>query len=154
MNTLRESAVDDLAGHECWELLRAATVGRLAVVIAGRPDIFPVNFVVDHGTLVFRSAPGTKLSGLRGDTAAAFEIDGHQPDDSTAWSVVVHGQLEPLISFEPVTTNELPLYPLQAGRKSHFIRVVPDTVTGRRFTTTDPSTWDTVSAGGRAQAWE
>ena len=166
MNTLRESAGDDVtavasaaeteavAEHECWELLRAATVGRLAVVIAGRPEIFPVNFVVDHGTIVFRSAPGTKLSGLRGDPAAAFEIDGHRPDTSTAWSVVVHGQLEPLISFEPVTTQELPLYPLQAGRKSQFVRVVPDTITGRRFTTIDPSAWETVPAGGRAQAWE
>jgi hypothetical protein len=154
MNTPSGPAVADLAGHECWELLRAATIGRLAIVVAGRPEIFPVNFVVDHGTIVFRSAPGTKLSGLGSDTAAAFEIDGHRPDDSTAWSVVIQGQLEPLVSFDPITTNELPLYPLQAGPKPLFVRVVPETITGRRFPTVDPSTWDTMPAVGRAQAWE
>src|SRR4051794_39359108 len=46
----------------CWALLRAADIGRLAVVVGDRPEIFPVNFVVDHGTVVIRTAPGTKLA--------------------------------------------------------------------------------------------
>ena len=167
MNTLSGSEVADLAGHECWELLREATIGRLAVVVGGRPEIFPVNFVVDHGTIVFRSAPGGKLSGAVGhqlsgqqqsgrqaDTAAAFEADGHDPDEATAWSVVILGQLEALVSVDPVTTAALPLYPLQPGPKPRFVRVVPDTISGRRFRTVDPATWDTSPTVGRSQAWE
>src|SRR5207249_1081662 len=46
----------------CWNLLRSAQVGRLAVSIKEQPDIFPINFVVDHGTVVFRTAEGTKLA--------------------------------------------------------------------------------------------
>jgi hypothetical protein len=122
--------------------------------VAGRPEIFPVNFVVDHGTVVFRSAAGTKLSGLHGDTFAAFEVDGHGANDLTAWSVVIRGHLEPLVSFDPITTDVLPLFPLQGGRKPQFIRVVPDAITGRRFPIVDPSTWQTGPALARSQAWE
>ena len=50
-----------LAADACWPLLRDAEVGRLAVVIGDHTDIFPINHIVDHGTLVFRSAEGTKL---------------------------------------------------------------------------------------------
>jgi uncharacterized protein len=154
MSTLGGTAVGELVAHECWELLGAAAVGRLAVVVSGRPEIFPVNYVVDHGTVVFRSAVGRKISGLHGDTAVAFEVDGHGAHDLTAWSVVIHGQLEPLVSFDPITTDVLPLFPLQGGRKPQFVRVVPDAITGRRFRIVDPSTWQTGPAVARSQAWE
>lgn len=154
MNSLSGTVVGDLTAHECWDLLRGATVGRLAVVVSGRPEIFPINFVVDHGTIVFRSAAGTKVSGLHSDTAAAFEVDGRDQNDPTAWSVVIHGQLESLAPFDPITTDALPLFPLHGGRKPQFIRVVPDAITGRRFDIVDPSTWQTFPAVGRPQAWE
>ena len=57
------SGVTDLPANACWALLRSQEVGRLAVSIADRPEIFPVNYVVDHGTVVFRTAEGTKLAG-------------------------------------------------------------------------------------------
>jgi nitroimidazol reductase NimA-like FMN-containing flavoprotein (pyridoxamine 5'-phosphate oxidase superfamily) len=60
--------VGDAAAHldarECWTLLRTADVGRLALVVDDCPEIFPVNFVVDHGTLLFRTAAGSKLAAL------------------------------------------------------------------------------------------
>ena len=52
----RQEATVILSESECWELLDHATVGRLAVDIAGQPDIFPINFVVDKSGIVFRSA--------------------------------------------------------------------------------------------------
>jgi uncharacterized protein len=154
MSTLSAPAARELGAHECWELLRAATLGRLAVVVSGRPEIFPVNFATDHGTIVFRSAAGTKISGLHSDTAAAFEVDGQDSQDGTAWSVVIKGHLEILVSFDPITTDVLPLFPLQGGPKPQFVRVVPDAITGRRFRIVEPSTWRTIPAAGRSQAWE
>ena len=53
--------VENLDNHECWRLLRGVSVGRLAVWVDDHPDIFPINYKVDHGTLVFRTADGTKL---------------------------------------------------------------------------------------------
>src|SRR5687768_3989902 len=76
--------------HECWELLRTQEVGRLAVAIANRPDIFPVNYVVDHATIVFRTDEGTKLAAAVLGEAVAFEVDAEVTGE--AWSVVIKGQ--------------------------------------------------------------
>ena len=48
--------------HTCLQLLRTREVGRLAVSSADHPDIFPINYVLDRGTVVFRTAEGTKLA--------------------------------------------------------------------------------------------
>ena len=63
------SGVTGLPANACWALLRSQEVGRLAVSIADRPEIFPVNYVVDHGTVVFRTAEGTKLAGAVNTTS-------------------------------------------------------------------------------------
>jgi hypothetical protein len=75
---------------ECWALLRKAAVGRLAVVVNHRPEIFPITHIVDHATIVFHTAVGTKLEGSLGRDVA-FEVDGYDPDTGEAWSVIVKG---------------------------------------------------------------
>ena len=81
-----------LEANQSWALLRSSEVGRLAVSIGNHPDIFPVNFVVDHGTVVFRTAEGTKLAAAVLGTAVAFEVDGYDADAGEAWSVVIKGR--------------------------------------------------------------
>ena len=50
---------------ECWRLVEKAEVGRLgAVAVAGEPEIFPVNHVLDGRILWFKTAEGTKLAAL------------------------------------------------------------------------------------------
>ena len=83
--------IDELTAQECWDLLRSTSIGRLAVCISGRPGIFPVNFVVDEQTIVFRTAEGTKLSALS-NVRVAFEIDDYDPDSGQAGSVIVEGR--------------------------------------------------------------
>lgn len=153
-STDRANTVTVLETNECWTLLRATDIGRLAVIVAERPEIFPLNFIVDHGTLVFRSATGAKLSTVSDRAPAALEIDGYDAELSSAWSVVVHGRLEPMISFDLIDADRLPLYPLQGGPKPSFVRIVPDTVTGRRFHTVDRTTWQPVFPAAHALAWE
>ena len=75
-------AVEELPTHESLALLRESPVGRLAVVVEGRPDIFPVNHVVDHGTVVFRTARGSKFWGAAG-LPVAFEVDGYDVVERT-----------------------------------------------------------------------
>jgi hypothetical protein len=122
---------EGLAVRECWELARSCEVGRLAVVFDGVPDIFPINHVVDHGSIVFRTAPGTKLSGVA-EGMVAFEVDGGDADE--VWSVVVKGRAlrieEP---YKIIDATELPLYPWQEGPKPIFVRIEATEVTGRRF---------------------
>jgi hypothetical protein len=116
-------------------LLQRAEVGRLAVAVSGEPDIFPVNFVVDGRSLVFRTAEGTKLAALSVSARVAFEIDGYEPDVGQAWSVVAKGRAERLDHFPDIyAVEELPLFPWHPGYKGWFVRIRGLTLTGRRFT--------------------
>ena len=116
----------------CWDLLRGGRFGRLAVVVDGEPDIFPVNYVVDHGTIVFRSDTGRKLSAAAG-RPVAFEVDAYEPTYAVAWSVVVRGMGAEIREMdEVIEAMDLPLTPWQAGRKARFIRIRPSAVSGRR----------------------
>ncbi len=119
---------------ESWELLRAETVGRLAVVRDGAPDIFPVNYVVDHGSVVIRTAAGTKHDAARSN-AVAFEVDGHDAQSGDAWSVVARGRAGEVYDVdEVIELMKLPLFPVAGGSKPHFLRVVVESLSGRRFT--------------------
>lgn len=126
-----------------WAQLRRAAVGRLAVVVDGAPDIFPVNFVVDHGSVVFRTADGTKLAGAVGHPVA-FEVDGYDPDVGEAWSVVIKGVAREIGEVdEVVDALNLPLVTWHAAAKPRIIRIEAGTISGRRFVA---RTW---GGGGR-----
>jgi len=115
-------------------VIRSADIGRLGVIIDGHPEIFPINYTVDRGTVVFRTSEGTKLDGALSGNPVAFEVDGYDPETNRAWSAVIKGTVEvPQGIEEIVETTMLPIFPWQAGIKSHYIRIVPTEVTGRRF---------------------
>ena len=124
----------ELDASQCWALLRSAEVGRLAISIMNRPDIFPINYIVDHGTVVFRTAEGTKLAGAVLNQAVAFEVDGYDADSGEAWSVVLKG---PAVEIERMQelfdATDLPLFPWHAAPKHRFVRIEPEELTGRRF---------------------
>jgi nitroimidazol reductase NimA-like FMN-containing flavoprotein (pyridoxamine 5'-phosphate oxidase superfamily) len=97
-----------------------------------------VKDVVDHGAVVFRTAEGTKLAAAVLGAAVAFEIDGYEPASEEAWSVVLKGRAREIESMRDVfDALDLPLFPWHAGSKHRFVRIVPDDVSGRRFTVVD-----------------
>lgn len=121
-----------LTPSECLRLLRSAEIGRLAVVVDGAPDVFPVNHLVDHGTVVFRTAHGTKLAASVG-SRVAFEVDGRD-GSGTVWSVVVKGRARQLNKLEDlVESHQMPLLPWHGTDKPFFVRIEPEDVSGRRF---------------------
>jgi uncharacterized protein len=134
MKTGPDSGLPVLSENECWRLLKTAEVGRLAVVLAGEPDIFPVNYVVDGHSVVFRTAEGTKLFAVTASSRVAFESDGYDADSGKAWSVVVKGMAERLEHFSDIyAAEELPLFPWHGGQKQWYVRIGRTTVTGVRF---------------------
>ena len=150
-----KSTVDELSESACWTLLRTASVGRLAVWVQDHPDIFPINYAVDHGTVVFRSGTGTKVSAALSDSPVALEADGYDEETTEAWSVVVKGNVEEISRDQDLLdTIDLPLFPWQAGDKSRFIRIIPTTTSGRRFPIADPSSWLTPLSGVRRASME
>jgi uncharacterized protein len=123
-----------LSARECLELLRSTEVGRLVTISAEFPDVLPVNFVVDHGTVVFRTFEGSKLDGLTADRNVSFEADGYEPDAGYAWSVVIKGHAELLRTTDQrYDALELPLFGWQVTPRHHFVRIEPVEISGRRF---------------------
>lgn len=129
-----ENAMEHLTADECWELLASHEYGRLAVSVAGRPDIFPVNYIVFEEAVVFRTAEGSKLASVAINSAVAFEIDGYSREDNTAWSVVLHGQA---VLIEHGALEEeleaLPLFPWNITPKRRLVEIKNADVHGRRF---------------------
>ncbi|GLY30930.1 pyridoxamine 5'-phosphate oxidase family protein [Kineosporia sp. NBRC 101731] len=142
-------APEHLSPSSCWEYLRSSDLGRLAVVVAGRPDIFPINYAVDHGCVLVRTADGTKLSAALGGDVA-FEADGFAPGTGQAWSVVLRGRAEELVHLdELLAVDDLPLNPLHGAPKNRFLRIVPDEISGRRFVTIGSDIWKGPLTGSR-----
>jgi nitroimidazol reductase NimA-like FMN-containing flavoprotein (pyridoxamine 5'-phosphate oxidase superfamily) len=107
------------------------------VVVNHRPEIFPITHIVDHATIVFHTAVGTKLEGSLGRDVA-FEVDGYDPDTGEAWSVIVKGLAREIKQmYEVLEALDLPLFPWHAAPKPRIMRIEPETITGRRFRVAD-----------------
>jgi nitroimidazol reductase NimA-like FMN-containing flavoprotein (pyridoxamine 5'-phosphate oxidase superfamily) len=133
---------EHLEVRECWRLLRGVSIGRLGVWTERDPGIFPINYIVDGETVVFRSGDGTKLRAALGGSPVALEADAVDTGSGIAWSVVLTGHASEMERTEETlnTVGKL-LFPWHPGQKDHFVRIVPSTVSGRRFTVTPPRAW-------------
>jgi nitroimidazol reductase NimA-like FMN-containing flavoprotein (pyridoxamine 5'-phosphate oxidase superfamily) len=129
-------ALDILPEPECVRLLKANDLGRLAIVDREvRPLIFPVNYFFDEGVVVFRTAPGSKLS-LTPGSYAAFEIDGWDPAPGIGWSVVVKGIAHDITNPRSAPSGRMrfwPVHPVAPGPREHWIGIWANEITGRRF---------------------
>jgi nitroimidazol reductase NimA-like FMN-containing flavoprotein (pyridoxamine 5'-phosphate oxidase superfamily) len=118
--------------HECWDLLAGVTLGRLVTSVDGRPEIFPVNYVVQRRSILFRTAEGTKLVSTAINNHVVFEADDHNVAEG--WSVIVKGTARSLRTDEEIEEAErAQVLPWITSEKSHYVRVIPETITGRRF---------------------
>jgi uncharacterized protein len=124
--------VTRLDAEESWELVSAMALGRFVTVVGGRPEIFPVNFVVQRHTVLFRTAEGTKLFGTAAKAQVLFEVDDHNV--AAAWSVVIRGSARVLVTADEIHEAERAgLYPWIATEKLRFVRITPTEISGRRF---------------------
>lgn len=121
-----------LPESECWNLLGSVSLGRLVTTAEGHPEIFPVNFVVQNRTLLFRTAQGTKLVSTAVNHDVVFEVDDHNAAEG--WSVIVRGVARTVNDDDDLEQAERAhLLPWTAHAKDHYVRVLPRRVTGRRF---------------------
>jgi nitroimidazol reductase NimA-like FMN-containing flavoprotein (pyridoxamine 5'-phosphate oxidase superfamily) len=127
-----DAPVTVLTEDECWNLLSTTSIGRLVTVLGGRPEIFPVNFVTQRRTLLFRTAQGTKLYSAAMSDEVAFEADDHTGVEG--WSVIVRGRAHLLSARDEILdAQDAQLLPWTATLKPHFVRVISLEITGRRF---------------------
>jgi nitroimidazol reductase NimA-like FMN-containing flavoprotein (pyridoxamine 5'-phosphate oxidase superfamily) len=127
---------------ECEERLASTRLGRLGVVVEGRPEIFPVLHAFDPSdrTIVFQTNERTKLHAALDWPWAAFEVDALESEDgSKGWSVLVVGRAEEITDPSEVA-RVAKLGPLwTSSDRVRWIRIVPDKITGRRADRATPS---------------
>lgn len=127
-----DDGVTILPERECWDLLAGVALGRIVTSVDGQPEIFPVNYVVQRRTVLFRTAEGTKLVSAAINNRVLFEVDDHNVAEG--WSVIVKGRARSLRTHEEIDEAErAQLLSWTASEKTHYVRVVPEMVTGRRF---------------------
>lgn len=119
---------------ECRELLGHAAVGRVAVSVGAVPAVFPVNYALMDGNVVFRTGAGTKLDAAVHNAVVAFEVDHVDPVYHEGWSVLVVGLADEITDpDERRVALALPLEPWAEGERDHVVRVRAELVSGRRI---------------------
>ncbi|MQS17123.1 pyridoxamine 5'-phosphate oxidase family protein [Streptomyces kaniharaensis] len=125
-----------LTEPQCWELIGTHGVGRVGLPVQPGPLVLPVNYAVDAGTVVYRTAPGGAAAPSEG-SPVSFQVDHIDERRSRGWSVLILGEAhhvddldeEQRLSALPGTT------PWAGGSRPLWVRVRPDEVTGRRIAT-------------------
>ena len=133
---MSDDVVTVLGPDECWQMLREEEFGRLAFRLVDEVYITPINYAVDHDTLLFRTTGGNKLLAVAMGSEVAFEIDRY--DDETARSVVVRGSARILPEDEEHRAENVPLRPWVGTPKYDVVEISPRVVTGRAFELSRP----------------
>lgn len=127
-----DSPITQMTEAEVDSILADTTFGRLAVSVANVPYIFPINVVSFRGGLLFRTAPGTKLSAVAVGNPVTFEVD--EVGTTGGWSIIVIGTATQLVHANDVAeADRSGLNPLLPTRKQSYVFIEPTKKSGRKF---------------------
>jgi uncharacterized protein len=129
-----DQGLELLTEEQARQLMAGGEVGRVGLSIGSLPAIFPVNYRMIDGAIVFRTAPGSKMTAATEGTVVAFEVDDYQLADRSGWSVLVVGRAEVVhdldVTFKVLDAH---LEPFADGPRTAIIRIEPTFVSGRRL---------------------
>ena len=128
--------ISEMTTMDCWALLREQEFGRLAYRLGEDVHLAPINYGLDGNRIVFRTAEGSKLSGVLSYPEVCFEVD--EMNDDAAMSVVVRGRAVELHGEEALMADQLRLRPWVATAKKHIIAIDVSEITGRFFYLSKP----------------
>lgn len=120
-----------MTDDECWEMLHAHELGRLAWADDDQVTILPVNYAVDERTIVFRTAEGSKAEAVVHDRPLAFQIDSVEGEIGR--SVLVRGRGHVLPASEEARLEQVGLRAWLGPGRPILVVVDPTDVSGRRY---------------------
>jgi nitroimidazol reductase NimA-like FMN-containing flavoprotein (pyridoxamine 5'-phosphate oxidase superfamily) len=132
------STADAVVPHLDEALMRDrlahARLARLAFLDGDQPLVVPVNIWSDGvSAVVFRTTVDGLLGALDGEKVA-LEIDGHDPEARTGWSVLVVGAARDLTAASDPDSERWRAAPVDSwapGVRARTYVVVPQSITGR-----------------------
>lgn len=128
------SDLEVLDRSTCLDLLGTLDVGRCAWVAEdGRVVVLPVNFAIEEGDIVFRSAAGAKLAAARAGQRFSFEGDDVEPALRTGWSVLVTGRASEVGDPSEATRLAQLVHPWLRDERPNVVRLHAEQISGRRL---------------------
>ncbi len=126
--------LDVLDRATCMSLLGTLDVGRCAwVEDDGRVVVLPVNFFIEAGDIIFRSAAGAKLLAARKGQLFSFEGDLLEPALHSGWSVLVTGPASEVTDPDEAERLSRLVHPWGRDVRPRVVRLQVHQVTGRRL---------------------
>lgn len=124
----------ELPKEACEELLGKAVIGRLGVIIDGKPQVFPISHVYEGGSVIFPTNDRTKMHAALAWPWVGFEVDGIDADSGHGWSVMLQGRAEEITDADVIERAAARrTAPWRIGESVHWIRIVPTEMAGRRI---------------------
>ena len=135
---MADRVMEELDETECLYLISPAGVGRIAYNGRFGPVVLPVNYAVQDGAVVFRTAEHGPLdedlrTGITdADYKVAFEIDKIDAAARQGWSVLVQGPAHHVTGAEQDAVRRAGVESWAPGNRELFVRIIPSRITGRR----------------------
>jgi nitroimidazol reductase NimA-like FMN-containing flavoprotein (pyridoxamine 5'-phosphate oxidase superfamily) len=124
-----------IADDECRQLLQENEIGRVGFVQSRQVVMLPVNYTFVSGSVLFRTATGSKLYIASMRRPASFEIDGWDSENRTGWSVLLKGVSE--YANETWLASALDSLNTETWaavvRRDNWVRIRGVEITGRRI---------------------
>ena len=130
---LVDHGLEILTEEQCMELMEGESVGRVAVSVSALPAIFPVNFKLVDGNILFLTGEGMKSHAAVEGAVVGFEVDHFDTEKRTGWSVMLVGQARLVAEDERAAYDHVNLSPWVGGHRSHLVSLHPEFVSGRRI---------------------
>ena len=135
---MAERVIVELDEEQCLQLIAPSGIGRIAYASRSGPAVLPVNYALQDGAVVFRTAENSPLdedlrTGIDGaDYRVAFEIDDIDMVGKQGWSVLLQGPAHLVKETEQEAVRRAGVEPWAPGDRELFVRIVPSRITGRR----------------------
>ncbi len=132
MVVLTDHATEALSQDECLEFLEHGRVGRIAVSVGALPAIYPVDYRLTGGDILFFAGETSRARAALEGSVVAFEVDDFDLEEGTGWSVLAVGVAEVATEEEQGPLGSFAAQPA-SGSHAHVIRIHPEFVSGRRI---------------------
>lgn len=122
----------EIGQADCLELLASHTVGRVAYCDELGPVVLPVNYVLDHDTVLIQILPHSTLATHLRAAPASFEIDDFDDFNQAGWSVLVRGDAAYVDDADLPDDDNRPIAWAE-GQRTFHVRITPHDISGRRL---------------------
>ncbi len=137
--------IEELDEDACLQLISRGGIGRIAYTSRFGLVVLPVNYTLQAGVVVFRTAEHGPLdedlrTGIDGaEYKVAFEIDDIDLASRQGWSVLIQGPAHHVTEVERDAAVQAGVQALAPGERELFVQIVPSRITGRRIRLESPA---------------